>query len=65
MEADKKAENDKPAEKTQNPAEGLKAIFMRFSSDQNEIDGKAFNKLCKDCNVLNKECNSGDVDLAF
>lgn len=43
----------------------LKELFLSFTANSSEMDGKIFAKLCKDCKIISKECSSTDVDLIF
>mmetsp|Transcript_59050 Transcript_59050/g.127745 ORF Transcript_59050/g.127745 Transcript_59050/m.127745 type:complete len:412 (-) Transcript_59050:68-1303(-) len=42
----------------------LDATWMAYTKGQ-DMDGKTFAKLCKDCELLDKKCTPTDVDLIF
>jgi len=46
------------------PAGSLQEVFAKFAGG-NEMDGKTFAKVCKDCKVINKKCTTTDIDLIF
>ncbi|DBA79157.1 hypothetical protein WJX77_005720 [Trebouxia sp. C0004] len=48
----------------------LKSLFLSFAgygtrSDQQELEGSKFKKLCTDCGLLDKKFTVTDVDLMF
>lgn len=45
-------------------AGSLQEVFAKFAA-ANEMDGKTFAKMCKDCKVINKKCTNTDIDLIF
>ena len=47
------------------PAKNLSEIFGKFSGGDDEIDGKTFAKIARDCNIINEKCTSTDIDIIF
>eukprot|EP00928_Gymnodinium_smaydae_P003626 TRINITY_DN1128_c0_g2_i1.p1 TRINITY_DN1128_c0_g2~~TRINITY_DN1128_c0_g2_i1.p1 ORF type:complete len:511 (-),score=137.29 TRINITY_DN1128_c0_g2_i1:255-1745(-) len=43
----------------------MEASFKAFCAGHNDMDGKSFAKLCKDCHLLDKKFTTTDVDLIF
>ena len=63
-----KVQKRPPTQSIQKPAaqaESLKDVFASFTAGAKDMDGKVFQKLCKDCKVLSKACTTTDVDLIF
>lgn len=44
---------------------GLKGVFMKFTANKPDMDGKTYAKVSKDCKVLDKKLTSTDIDLSF
>ncbi|CAK9034240.1 unnamed protein product [Durusdinium trenchii] len=40
-------------------------IFSSYASNANEVDGRSFTKLCKDCGLFDRNFSSTDADLIF
>lgn len=38
---------------------------MKFTAGKNEMDGKTYAKVSKDCKITDKKLTSTDVDLSF
>ena len=47
------------------PAKDLKEIFNKFSGGADEIDGKTFAKIARDCKIINEKCTIIDIDIIF
>merc|ERR1712232_191347 len=43
----------------------LQSVFVKFSKNTIEMDGREFAKMCKDSGLLNKKVTSTGVDIAF
>jgi hypothetical protein len=52
-------------EEALSPQHHLKAVFKAFSGAREDMDGKSFSKLCKDCDLLDEAFTATDVDLVF
>mmetsp|Transcript_52828 Transcript_52828/g.123592 ORF Transcript_52828/g.123592 Transcript_52828/m.123592 type:complete len:978 (-) Transcript_52828:141-3074(-) len=39
--------------------------FGKFCKEGQDMDGKSFAKLCRDCHLLDKQCTTTDTDLIF
>lgn len=48
-----------------NNHDSIENIFRAFSNGSNELDGRQFAKLAKDCKLLDKKLTNVDVDLIF
>merc|ERR1712216_441479 len=47
------------------PARSLKDAFLAFADGKPDMDQKAFVKLCKDCELVDKKFTATDADLIF
>lgn len=43
----------------------LKQVFLSFTQNKNEMDGKTYAKLAKDCKLIDKKLTTTDIDLSF
>ncbi|CAD8138555.1 unnamed protein product (macronuclear) [Paramecium tetraurelia] len=43
----------------------VQQVFLQFTANKPEMDGKTFAKVSKDCHLLDKKLTSTDVDLIF
>lgn len=48
-----------------NPAGSIDEVFLGFTGDAAEMDGKTFAKLAKDTKILDKNLTATDIDLIF
>ena len=47
------------------PAGSLEEVFLGFTNNAAEMDGKTFAKLAKDTKILDKNLTATDIDLVF
>ena len=47
------------------PAASVDEVFYSFTGKKEEMEGKAFAKLAKDCGILDKKLTATDIDLIF
>jgi hypothetical protein len=62
------SDDEEPMMKTSSDSSTESALwdtFRAFSGPTNDMDGKHFAKLCKDCELLDKSFTGTDVDLVF
>jgi len=47
------------------PGEDIEATFRAFCGNRQDLDGRSFTKLCRDCHLIDKALTAADADLIF